>query len=287
MNKQLQHFFDSFRLGNKFSYTFLTDLVSISLIVFDFTEFSSYVQQRALELLQGRSPEEIQQMIATTAASNPAQLQAFTTALWHFMAVFIVGLLILSVGSLLLFSYSRAWIWNYLQGKSVGKKHWRWNLLNLSLLIALIIFLLVLFLVRIIVAMFLNLIPKIIPVFYITHSALMGNVELVVDGAAMFYAVMAFVIIIFLIHSSFAKTYRVWDSIGMGFSLFKKYWKTVLLVALLATIIAFVITLILLPIKKFLIFPLFLSTLLTVALAAFFLSWLRLYVNNVILHGSQ
>ncbi len=278
---------DSFQLGNKFSNTFLTDLVSISLIVFIFAWFSSYVQQRSTELLQGRTAAEIQQMVATLAASNSAQLQAFTTSLWHFVIFFIIGVIVLSIASLLLFSYSRARIWNYLQGKSVGKKYWRWNLLNLSLIIPFIFFLLILLLVRITVTLLLNLIPKIIPVFYITHSNLMENIRIIVDAAAMLYVVIVFIIILFSIYASFAKTYRVWDSIGMGFSTFKKHWKKILLLALFATIIAFVITLILLPIKKLLIFHFFLSTLLNLVLAAFFLSWLRLYVYNVILHGSQ
>ena len=133
----------------------------------------------------------------------------------------------------------------------------------------------------------LNLPAKLIPVFYLTHSNLMENIRLVLDGAALFYMVVLFIIVVFFIYHHFVKSYKIWDSIGAGFSAFNKNWKKILLLASFATVSALLTTVILLPIKKALIFYPLYSTLLNIVLAAFFLSWLRWYVFNSVLHGPQ
>jgi len=285
MNKNIQHYLNSFKLGKQFATTFLIDLVSLSAIIFAFLWFSSYTQQRSLELLQGRSTAELQQMLLSL---RPEQLQPLLTSLKWFLIASLAGLALLIIGSLFLFSYSQARIWNSLEGKGVtNKNYWRWNLLNLSLLVPLLLFLSVLLLVKITVMVLLTLLPKLMPVFYLTHSTLMGNVRLVVDGAALFYMVVLFVVIIFFIYHHFVKSYKIWDSVGAGFSTFRKQWKKVLVLVFFATVSAFIATAVLLPVKKFLIFYPLYSTLLNVLLAAFFLAWLRCYVFNSILYGSQ
>ncbi len=285
MNKNIQHYLDSFKLGKQFATTFLVDLVSLSLIIFSFTWFSSYTQQRSLELLQGRTTEELQQMLLSL---NPEQLAPFLASLKWFLITSLMGIVILAIGSVFLFSYSQARIWNYLQGKKVTKNnYWRWNLLNLSLLVPFIIFFATMLVVKLVMMLLLNIPPKLMPVFYLTHSNLMENIRLIIDGAALFYMVVLFIVIIFFIYHHFVKSYKVWDSIGAGFSTFKKQWKKALLIVLFVTVSALIATVILLPIKKALIFYPLYSTLLNVLLAAFFLAWLRWYVFNSILHGHQ
>jgi len=284
MNKNIQSYLDSFKLGKTFALTFLTDFASLAVIIFAFIWFSSYAQQRSLELLQGRTTAELQQMMLSL---SPEQLLPFMTSLKWFLITSLVGLLILMVGSFFLFSYAQARTWNYLQGKKVEKNYWRWNLLNLSLLMPLLLFLSVLLVVKIFLMLLLNLPPKLMPLFYFTHSNLMENIRLVVEGAALFYVVVLFMAIIFLIHHHFVKSYKVWNSIGAGFSAFRKQWKKVLLLGFFATVTALLATVIFLPIKKALIFYPFYSTLLNVVLAAFFLAWLRLYLFHVAQHGPQ
>lgn len=285
MNKHLQHYLDSFKLEKRFAVTFLIDLASLSLIIFSFIWFSSYTQRRSLELLQGRTTAELQQMMLSL---NPEQLAPFLTSLKWFLVTSLVGLVILVVGSVFLFSYAQARTWNYLQGKKVAhKNYWRWNLLNLSLFVPFLLFLGVLLIVKITMMLLLNIPPRLMPVFYLTHSNLMENIRLIVDGAALFYMVVLFMVVIFLIYAHFVKSYNVWDSIGAGFSAFKKQWKRVLLLVLFATVSALIITVILLPIKKMLIFYPLYSTLLNVAVAAFFLAWLRMYVFKAVIHGHQ
>ena len=94
-------------------------------------------------------------------------------------------------------------------------------------------------------------------------------------------------VIIFLIYNHFAKSYKAWESIGAGFSAFKKNWKKTLLVTLLAAITALVVTVIFLPIRKVLLFYPLYTTLVNVLLAAFFLAWLSQYVFHALAHGHQ
>src|SRR3989344_4812955 len=214
MNKNIQHYLDSFKLEKRFAATFLIDLASLSLIIFSFIWFSSYTQRRSLK--------------------------------W-FLITSLAGLVILLIGSVFLFSYSHARIWNYLHGKKVtSKNYWRWNLLNLSLFVPLLLFLGVLLIVKIIMMILLNIPPKLMPVFYLTHSNLMENIRLMVDGAALFYVVLLFMVIVFLIYNHFVRSYKAWDSVGAGFSAFKKQWKKVLLLVLFATLSALLVTVILL-----------------------------------------
>ena len=133
MNKNIQHYLDSFKLGKQFATTFITDFASLLIIILSFIWFSSYTQQRSLELLQGRSTAELQQMLLSL---NPEQLAPFLASLKWFLITSLAGLTLLVVASVFLFSYSQARTWNYLHGKEVtSKNYWRWNLLNLSLLV--------------------------------------------------------------------------------------------------------------------------------------------------------
>lgn len=285
MNKHIQQYLNSFKVGKQFLTTFLIDLVSLSLIIFAFTWFSSYAQQVSLELLQGRTAAELQQMMLSL---NQEQLAPFLTSLKWFLITSLVGLVILLVGSVLLFSYSHARIWNYLQGKKVtAKNYWRWNLLNLSLFVPFLLFLGALLIVKVMMMLLLSVPQKIMPVFYLANRSLMENIRLIADKAALFYIVVLFIVIIFLIYNHFAKSYKAWDSIGAGFSVFKKQWKKILWLVLFALVSALIATVILLPIRKVLIFYPFYSALLNIAVAALFLAWLRMYVFKVVIHGSQ
>src|SRR3989338_8213806 len=51
-------------------------------------------------------------------------------------------------------------------------------------------------------------------------------------SCTLFYMAILLLVIIFLIYQHFVKSYRVWDSIGAGFSTFKKNWKKTALLVL-------------------------------------------------------
>lgn len=285
MNKHLQHFVDSFKVGKDFAYTFAADIITFSLIFVVFSWFAAYVQQRSVTLMGGKSPEELSQILASAA---PAQLLPFMSEVKTFLLTMFLGVLVLVVLSFLLFSYSRAVIWNHLENKKVTKKnYWRWNLLNLALLIPFCGFLIAFVIVKILVSVMVNLLFGLMPVFYVTHVTLMDNIHLVINGVTSFYVVLFFVVLVLLVYHSFVKKYKVWDSIMAGFSAFRQQGKKIWLLLLLATTTAGVLTLITLPIKQELLYSPLVSALVNIDITALFLAWLRLYLLRAVSHEHQ
>ncbi|MBI2125591.1 hypothetical protein HYV87_05305 [Candidatus Woesearchaeota archaeon] len=280
MNKYLQSFVNSFKLGKDFTYTFAADAITFSLLYLILTIGSSWWLTKLQALLA-----IVQEASVLGAGQLPAVVPSPTGTLF---LVFIPPI-VLVIFFLFLFSYSRAVIWNHLQGRKVTRKtYWRWNVLNLSLLIPLFLFGLVLVIAKIILSFSLNQIIKLFPLFYITHTVAVDNVRLVLQYLLNFYLLLVFISLVFLIYHSFAKSYKIWNSIGMGFSLFNKNKKRLLLALLLALIPAIILPLITIPLSTQLLYaPPWVSVMLYIILFSIYLAWLRLYLLKIISHGSQ
>lgn len=284
MSKHIQNFMESFSRGKDFLYFFLADLVTFSLVFVIFSWFPAYIQQKSVEITQGRSMEELQQLLSS---SNPEQVLPFLSSLRSFLIWVVAGLVILAALSFFLYSLSRAVIWYHVGRKKVTKKtYWRWNLLNLSLLVPLSLFLLVFFIVKIIASMIVNVIFAFAPIFFTIHAGFIENFRLIFNGAVSFYLTLSFIVVIFMIYYKFSHSYKIWDSIGKGFSTFRKNLKSLLVVVLFATVVALALSLAGIVIKR----SIYSSTALMIfnlALGAVFLAWLRLYVLRTINHGHQ
>ncbi len=281
MNTHLQHFMDSFTLKKDFLYFFLADLITFSLIFISFSWFAAYLQRKSVEVMQGKSIEELQQLLSS---SSPEQVLPFLSGLRYFLIWAVVGIVLLAVFSFFLYSLSRAVIWNHVHHQQVTKRtYWRWNLLNLSLLIPLVLFGLVLFIVKIFVALIVNLAFSLAPVFFALHSTFAENFKVILNGAVSFYLTLSFLVLVFMVYYAFSQQYKVWDSVGKGFSLFRKNWKTLRAALLFATVIALALSLVGIVVKRSIYSP---NVLLffNLALASAFLAWLRLYVLKGIVH---
>jgi len=137
MNKHLQQYIDSFKVKKVFWVTFLTDLIFFGAVGLIFSQFSTYLQHKSVEIMAGRTPEQIQQLIL----SAPEQALPFLEQLKSFLFVSVGTLALLVILTFLLFSLEQAFIWNTLQQKKVtSKTYWRWNLLHLGLIIPLLLY---------------------------------------------------------------------------------------------------------------------------------------------------
>ncbi len=282
--KQFRIFFNSFRLGENFGYTFLADAVTFSLIFTAFTLFASYVQEKSVEIMQGRSVEEIQQL----AAAGTEQLLPFLTEVRFFLTWSLTALLVMVIASFGFYSYSQAVIWNHLQNKKVDRKtYWRWNALNLALLLPLAGFGIVFVVIKILLLLLIDIIYGLFPVFYITHAQVMDTIRMAATSIAGFYLILVFVLFILLIQHSFVRKYKVWESISSGFVLLKQKRKKAFILLLFAVGTAEILTLLTSLLRQ----PLMYTTPLAAAivniiLVASFLAWLRLYVFKTLLHES-
>jgi len=282
MNRHLQNFMDSFNSGKDFLYFFLADLVTFSLIFVIFSWFTAYLQQKSFEVMQGKSMEELQQILAS---SNPEQVLPFLNSLRSFLIWAVAGIIILAVLSFLLYSLSRAVIWYHVGNKKVTKKtYWRWNLLNLSLIIPLSFFLLIFFVVKILASTIVSMIFTLFPVFFAIHSKFAENFRLAFNGAVSFYLVLSFLVIIFMIYNRFSHNYKVWESLGSGFGVYKKNWKKLSVMVLFAAVVALAVSLAGIVVKGSVYSPTILMFF-NLALGSAFLAWLRLYVLKAVSHG--
>ena len=282
MRKIFRGFLDSFKLDKDFGYTFLADAVTFSLIFTAFTLFASYIQEKSVGIMQGRSIEEIQQL----AASGTEQLLPFLTEVRSFLFWSLAALLFLVIASFCLYSYSQAVIWNHLENKKVSRKtYWRWNALNLVLLLPIAGFSIVYLIAKIFLLLAIDFIYGWFPIFYVTHASLMDSVRMAVTGIVGFYLILVFMLLILFIYHGFSKKYKVWEAVSSGFILLKQKGRKALILLLFAVGTAEILTLLTSLLRQ----PLMYTTPLAAAivniiLVASFLAWLRLYVFKTLLH---
>ncbi len=277
MNKTLQQFVNSFKLGKDFSYTFLVDAITLSLLYLAVNFWLSWWSS------------ELQSMLVLFQSFGSGQIPSTIPGQWSVLFLVFGTPLLLILSGLFLYSFSQALIWNYLDRKKLTHKTYRrWNALNLALVFPLLGFVLIFVLVKILVSLLLNLILVLIPVFYVTHAALLDNIRVAVNNAVSFYLILLFLSLVFFISYSFVKKYRVWASLAAGFTLFGKKWKQLLLMLVLATLAASLLSLVMLPINQRLLYsPPLVSALVNLIVAVLFLAWLRLYIVKTVAHESN
>lgn len=294
MKNQIKNYISSFKLNKSFFYIFLVDTISFSLIFASFYWFVNFIQAKSVQMMQGRSPEQLQQLLSS---SNIEQILPFMQELRYFLLWALLFLIVAVAGSWIVFSFSQKLIWNYLLEKKTVKeqkmaaekrkvKFWRWNLLNLSLIFPLAIFGVIYLAVKLVVAVIISLLFRLAPKFSLMYPQFVQTLISTVNNLASFYLVLLMVLAIFLVYYAFAAKYKVWDSIGEGFRLFKEKWRSILWVAFFAAITALAITLITIPLRKIFIYMPFVSGFVNLVLASLFFVWLRLYLLRVV-HGHQ
>lgn len=270
----LKDYLNSFKLKKKFWQTFLIDFIALAIIFASILMFSNYFQNRALAITGGKSVEQIQEW----ALSSPEQALPFFEGLKSLLVFGGILLFVIIIGSFLLYSFSQALIWNALADKKLtSKNYWKWNLLLLALLIPLALGGLLYLLIKVLFDSLLNFLLTLSSAFYLQHTELMEIIQLTLSNFASFFLILMLLLLIFLVYYSFVREYKVWQSIGEGFHLFRLKWNKLWRILLFVAFTVLIITFILIPIKK--IFPdAFASTIINLAVALLFLAWMRIYV---------
>ncbi|GAF84563.1 unnamed protein product [marine sediment metagenome] len=212
---------------------------------------------------QGKTTEQLQQMLLSM---DPGQAEAFLSNIKGFVITFVLGLIVILVGGLLLYSLSRKLIWDYLLEKKFNKKtYWRWNLLNLALIIPLLIYFFAFGLVRLILGYLVSLFKSqvVSAVFY--------------DLVNLFF-LFILVIFVFLVYYFFTEKYKVWESIGSAFNLIKTKWKDIQPMFLLIVGTAVVLSVVLWPIGKLFAYQQGVLIGINIVVSLLFIAWMRIYV---------
>lgn len=276
MNQYLQHYFNSFK-QRKIIIPFFIDTIFWFIISLLLLGLKILLQKRtaALSLF---SPEQLQQQLQQLLLTSPDQAQALAASLKYLVLTIIVGGIFFLILFLLLYSLSRALMWNRILGqKSHTKNYWKWNTLSVVLLLPALFYLFIASIAKVVLS-------------YLFTSISNPNLMQFANNLVLFIFLLIFLPFIFLVHYSFALKYQVWESIGNAFYLLKlhwpKLWKAFLFI--LGTVVILNLTLLLIQI-------IFFSTLLNrvafmvIAILFFllFLSWTRLYIVNILQESSQ
>jgi len=278
MNKHLQLFWDSFRFKRAFWITLGVEVIFFIIILGIFLGLGSYFSVESSAILQGHTAEDIQQLIITSPeAASPLLVQ-----LQSFLLTAIVSILLVAILSFFTFSLTQAFNWNYLLKKKLDKKHyWRWNALNLTLIIPLLIYGLCALIIKLLTSLIFKLIITISPSFYTNHFNLMDSILTILNGAVSFLLVLILILFVFLVYYQFVEKYKVWLSFGEALHSFKIHWKKLWRMALLALAVAVILALIFLGLN-YLNFASWFFTAIKSAVALLYLAWLRYYLLKLL-----
>jgi len=256
--------------------TFFADFLFFGFFMILFSWFNSAVQSQSMIVMQGKTAEQIKEMIASSAVESAPFMHNLTS----FLIFVIAGIILLSVLTFLAFSLTQAGIWNQLLGKKLsGKNYWKWNLLHLTLVIPLLFYLVIFLVLKLIFGSVFKFIISLFSTFYFQHISFMSSLLSTLNNMVTFYLLVTLFLFIFLIYYRFTQEYKVWFSIGEGFALFKKHCKAFFRVTFYGFITMLIAGLLVIPIQLYIFEP-FLAIGLQLVIVLWFLAWLRIYFFN-------
>lgn len=268
MKKQITLFRKSFIPNKKHLTSFFTDAITIGLLFMLLFSFSNVLEGKAMGLLQGQdSVEDLQAYFLTAPAE---ELESYASEIKGFVIVFIISLILILALSLIIYSLSRSLLWHHLlKKKFTFKEFWKWNWLNLFILLAVFIYSLIFTIIKAIIMV-------LVTVFNVPHLTLS------VDYILSFFALIFFLILLFLTYKNFVKEYKLFKSIKLAFNdLGKKWsslWPTLLGSFIIAALITFLMYVVGLQLQLYPI-PLMIVNFVVTFL---FLSWFRVYLLDCV-----
>ncbi len=259
MHKLIKTYLNSFTFPEKFWYSLILDIFFIAIIAGAFFFLSTYTQDNLMKITGNTNPDNLQNYLAQL---SPLELQSFASEMQAFLIIFIVGFVVLLLATWGLYSFSRALIWNHFLDKKVTL-HWRWNLLYLALLIPAIVLILLLVLINTFFGLIISFVGE---NFFFDFLTTVSSLTFI----------FAFLIILLAIEYTFAKKYKIGESIIESFHLLK--WSNLWPMYLFFILTAAVLSLIVFGLTF--VFSFSNMTWLNVLVTLFFFSWLRLYFFN-------
>lgn len=265
MKTVLRQYIDSLNQYNSLLKTFCVDAVTFIIIFLLIFGFASVLNAKAMNITEGKSVDELKLELLSGQVEKS---EAFLSSLKVFTYALIGGSILVFFLSILLFSYSRQYVWKVLHHGST-KIEWRWNGMTLLVLIFLIIFIVMYGLLRLIL-----------------NSLLIFQTE---TAAALFsqsinaVAFLLFVLFAMLCYHSFAHTKKVWNAMGNMFQKVKDTWKKLSVAFVLIALMGVIISVILFYVQKSLLYqPRWVTSVISVGVLLLFLSWMRLFVMRIV-----
>lgn len=255
----LKSYLKPFRWHQDLWKPFLIDAITLPIIVLIWLSLGKILTRIAYSLSQGRSLEELKLFIL----SSPEAAQAFVANTKYLLAALIGGPLLAFILTILIFSLSRAIIW---QPKFDRKRFWKWNGLNLTLLLILVPYIM------------LNLAFNLL-LNFLTESE-------IARGIANGFFLIVFLVLLFTIYHSFARTYNIAESINYALKAIKRKFREYAKAFLSAFIVGLILSLIVSFLKKqfywtYLGWPKWLTVIVELGIFLAYIAWIRFYLSRI------
>lgn len=263
---RFRHYFNSFKFNKTHGYILAVEAVFILIMVVLLLFFGGMLEQKAMELSNGKTTEQIQQMLL----SDQAFAETFLSQMQGLVVWFVVAAVVILLGGLLLFSLSRKLIWGKLNHQCFDKNtYWKWNLLNIVLALPLFIYILLFGIIKSIFGYLIALMQS-----QIVLNAFNNLINLA--------GVILFSTFIFLTYYSFHSSYKVWESIGKAFEIYKNRWKRLRTVLAFCFGTALLLSLILWPLTYLFRYQETLLIIINLVISLLFIVWMRVYIYKAV-----
>jgi len=264
MNKHLVCYLKSFDLDGQFWKTFLLDLITIGLILVIFFSFTGFLNMQAEKMNGGLSSEELKvQLLEGSGNFN----QEYLNKTRAFALIFSIGSILVILGTLFLFSYSRKLVWQVYTNKK--SKYWKWNWVSLILILASVIYFLLVSVIELLINMIFNITNQVV---YFYFSKTINSIFLFIYLIFMFFT---------FIH--FNSSYKVWASFNSAFKLIRRKWPDLWMAFLFIMLTAGVYSFITYFIQKAMIYqPEVRRAVVSGIVLLFLIAWMRKYIFSVV-----
>ena len=278
MKESFRSYLNSFKFKSNFWFIFLIELMFFAVLLLLFTWFSQTVHNQSVVLMQGKTPLQVQEILAT---AQPEEVLSYATGLKSYLLFTIICIFVIGIFSFFSFSLTQAVIWNKLLNRKFEfKRYWRWNGLPFILIIPLIFYFLFSWLMMFLILIFFQFFWKLFSTFYVQHAIFADAIQKLFSAATLVSLFVLGILFLFLISYILTKEYKIWKSIGDAFDLVKTKRKKIVITFLYAVLTANLLALIIMPIRKLSENFEVLSLSLDIIFVILFLAWFRTYIVN-------
>lgn len=264
----LQTYFQSYREWKKIVTSFLLDSGTALVLFLIFSIFGRLIKSKVDVIMQGKTVEEVQQLFLSGSLENAELL---TGQVLSFAYLFIGGLIILSIISVLIYSFSRAYLWNYLSRQKFDfRRHWKWNGLTVIMLFFFILYSLIYLLVQFILK--------------IVLATVNTTVASAITQLISFFLLLLLCFYGFNASYYFVKTNQVWKSLGEAFHSFKSSFFIFILFSLVTAVLVGLGSFYL---RQATLRYYWAETVISIGLLLLFISWFRIYTLTAFHYGKK
>ncbi len=281
MGHFLRQYRQTFHISPRLWKPYLLDILFFGLLAISFTEFSQWVQNTSLRLLQGIPIATLQNYLATLP---PEEALTFLNQLQGFVTVVAVATLLYLLASFLLFSYSRCWIENLLHEKSryPGRDSWRWNVLHLALVVPVFLYFLAMLAIKGVLTALFQRIAELSPSSYLQYQQAVQAILGALGNVVTIIIFIFFLLGLFSIYDHFWHNRKAWASLGEAWAGAKRSRQKWGMMALTGILLSALLTLLH---RLLFIYP-FSFDILQFFLILAFVAWLRQIAFNSSHQGS-